>query len=391
MGIITRYIVFDLLKVFIVTLSGMTALIFFVLLGKEAVDNGLGLGPLLRLLPYMLPQAMQFAVPGTMLLATTSVFGRMSAFNEVVALKSMGISPWKLAMPVLALATGVSLGAVWLSDLAVSWGRLGVERVVLESLEEVVYGQLRVNRSYANGPLSINVRRVEGRRLIQPTVNVAGSGNKSPWTISAASGEMRFDKQKHSLFVRFENVNVEGSVRVIDPTFVEQEIPLDELKGSGGRSPSTYALSEISSAIRREESHRLRLEREDASTTLAALTTGGFPTMSADAWNELSTDLSSTNSKLMRLHVEPWRRWATGFSCLCFVMVGIPVAIFWQKGEFLASFFICFCPILVVYYPLLVRGMSLAKDGSIPPPSVWMGNIVLAICGWLMMRHVARH
>lgn len=391
MGIVTRYIVFDLLKVFLVTLSGMTALIFFGMLGKEAVDNGLGLAPLLRMLPYLLPQAMQFAVPGTMLLATTSVFGRMSAFNEVVALKSMGISPWKLAMPVLALATGVSLGAVWLSDLAVSWGRLGVERVVLESLEEVVYGQLRVNRSYANGPLSINVRRVEGRRLIQPTVNVAGSGNKSPWTISAASGEMRFDKQKHSLFVRFENVNVEGSVRVIDPTFVEQEIPLDELKGSGGRSPSTYALSEIKSAIRREGKKRQTLERQSAATTLAALTTGGFPTLSADSWNPVAIEIANTSSTLTRLHAEPWRRWATGFSCLCFVMVGVPMAIIRQKGEFLASFFICFLPILIVYYPLFIVGIKQAKDGAIPPPAVWVGNIALALWGWVMMRKVVQH
>ena len=91
MRILTRYIVFDLLAVFLLTLAAMTGIVFFVLIGKEAVENGLGLVPLLRLLPYMLPQAMQFAVPGTMLLATTTIYGRMSSSNEVVAVKSLGI------------------------------------------------------------------------------------------------------------------------------------------------------------------------------------------------------------------------------------------------------------------------------------------------------------
>ncbi len=62
--ILTRYIVFDLLKVFLLTLTCMTAFLFVVLVGKEAVENGLGIVPVLRMLPYILPQAMQFAVPG---------------------------------------------------------------------------------------------------------------------------------------------------------------------------------------------------------------------------------------------------------------------------------------------------------------------------------------
>ena len=69
MRILTRYVLFDLVKLFLLTLTGLTLLIFVVLIGKEAVDKGVGLGPLWRMTPYMLPQAMQFAVPGTMLLA----------------------------------------------------------------------------------------------------------------------------------------------------------------------------------------------------------------------------------------------------------------------------------------------------------------------------------
>jgi hypothetical protein len=146
MRILTRYVLFDLLKVFCLTLTGLTLLIVVVLIGKEAVEKGIGLGPLLRMTPYLLPQAMQFAVPGTMLMATTSVYGRMASYNEIVAIKSLGISPMAIVWPTLVLATLVSFVAVVLNDLAVSWGRLGVQRVFLASIEEVTYGQLRTRR-----------------------------------------------------------------------------------------------------------------------------------------------------------------------------------------------------------------------------------------------------
>ena len=68
---------------------------------------------------------MQFAVPGTMLLATTSVYGRMASYNEIVAVKSLGISPMVLVWPTLILATLVSFVAVVLNDVAVSWGTTG--------------------------------------------------------------------------------------------------------------------------------------------------------------------------------------------------------------------------------------------------------------------------
>src|ERR1700733_8725652 len=111
MRILTRYVLFDLLKVFLLTLTGLTLLIFIVLIGKEAVDKGIGLGPLLLMAPYLIPQAMQFAVPGTMLLATTSVYGRMSSYNEIVAIKALGISPMVLVWPTLVVQASANKSA----------------------------------------------------------------------------------------------------------------------------------------------------------------------------------------------------------------------------------------------------------------------------------------
>src|SRR5262245_59764217 len=217
MRILTRYVLFDLLKVFLLTLTGLTMLIFIVLIGKEAVDKGIGLGPLLRMAPYLIPQAMQFAVPGTMLLATTSVYGRMASYNEIVAVKSLGISPMGLVWPTLVLATLVSFVAVIVNDIAVSWGTEGVRRVFLASIEEVTYGQLKMKRAHGLGKANITVRDVVGHKLIRPTLIMQASGDKPAWTVSAEEAELELLPNEGKLVARFHNFELEGPITYNDP------------------------------------------------------------------------------------------------------------------------------------------------------------------------------
>jgi lipopolysaccharide export system permease protein len=393
MRIITRYVLFDLLKVFLLTLTGLTLLIFVVLIGKEAVDKGIGLGPLLRMAPYMLPQAMQFAVPGTMLLATTSVYGRMASYNEIVAIKSLGISPMAIIWPTFLLATVVSFVAVMLNDVAVSWGRLGVQRVFLASIEEVTYGQLRMRHTYNLGKANITVRDVQGHRLIWPTLIVQATGDQPAWTISAEEAELHLLPDEGKLVVRFHNLDLDGPIKWINPATQEYVMSLEELTGSSSknRSPSNYALSEITPAIHEQEQLIGRMEQANIAQAAFGILTGDFDTLSETSWRSLERDQENAEIRLHRLQTEPWRRWANGFSCLCFVLIGVPVAVWLRFSEFIASFFVCFLPILLVYYPLLAVSVDQAKDGAFPPQSVWIGNILLSLAGLWLLRRVNRY
>jgi lipopolysaccharide export system permease protein len=95
--------------------------------------------------------------------------------------------------------------------------------------------------------------------------------------------------------------------------------------------------------------------------------------------------------RLFRLQTEPWRRWANGFSCFFFVVAGIPLAIRLRNSDVLTSFFLCFLPILLVYYPLLAFGVDRAKGGVLPPYTVWLGNVFLLLAGLWLLRKVLRY
>src|SRR5262245_30309841 len=135
---ITRYITWELIGWLAIVLVGLTGVLVLMVVLVEASRMNLGLGPTLRLLPFSLPLALAYAAPCAMLFTVCLIYGRMSADNEVVATKALGITPTVLLWPAWILAFVLSLVGVWLTDLAFSWGQVGVQRVVVHSVEKVV-------------------------------------------------------------------------------------------------------------------------------------------------------------------------------------------------------------------------------------------------------------
>jgi lipopolysaccharide export system permease protein len=393
MKILSRYVLGELLQVFLVSLAALTLFMLIVGLVKEAQQQGLGALQILALIPYVLPEAMRFAVPGTMLFAVASVFGRMSAANEITALKAAGISPLAAIWPVAMLAVVVSLFSVWLNDVAVSWGRDGVRRVVVGSLEEIIYGRLRQQRSYSTAQLSINVKGVEGRRLIRPTLSFQPGGASPPVTISAAEAALRADPAAGTLTITLRDGTVlVGETKAEFPHTIERVVPLDAVsrKGTTATSPSELAMAEFPRA-RAEQLARIdQFEQMAAGRVALGILSGRMDQTVPAAVEGDRQQVAAARSRLYRIVMEPWRRWANGFSCLCFVLVGAPMAIRMRNADFLTSFFLCFLPILLVYYPVLMLGVSRVKSGSLPAPAVWLGNILVMLWGAWLLRSVVR-
>jgi len=393
MKILSRYVLSELLQVFLVALGALTLFMLVVGLVKEAQQQGLGILQIARLVPYVLPEAMRFAVPGTMLFAVASVFGRMSASNEITALKAAGISPLAAIWPALGLAIGMSLVSVWINDVAVSWGRDGVRRVIVGSVEEIIYGRLRQQRSYSTEKLSINVKGVEGRKLVRPTLSFQPGGEAAPVTVSAAEAEMRADPQSATLTITCRNGTLHvGEVKAVFPDTIERVVPLDAVsrKETASTSPSEIPLAGFAKARADQVALLGQIRQLAAAKTAIGMFTGRlWQTTPASAESERQQSKQAVN-RLNRIIMEPWRRWANGFSCLCFVLVGAPMAIRMRNADFLTSFFLCFLPILVVYYPVFMLGISRVKAGVLPPPAVWMGNVLITLWGLWLLRRVVR-
>lgn len=392
---LTRHVLAELLKVFVLALAAMTTLMLLVGVVREAASQGLGPGPILKLIPYVLPDALRFTVPGTVLFAVCSVYGRMAAANEVTAVKSLGISPLVLVWPTLGLAFVLSIVAVWLNDIAVSWGRAGIQRVVIHSVEQVAYGMLRTNQRYSDDRFTINVKDVQGRRLVLPIVTLRTDPEKPPVTISAREAELDFIPERESLriLLTYGQIQYEDKLLGTFPDTLVREISLGSARtGSGGlQSPSNYPLGAIPKQIEFQRSLIGELEKQLAVAASYQLFTGDFQALRGPEWDQHHAELQLAKARLNRLRTEPWRRWASGFSCLFFVLAGAPTAIRLRTADVWTTFFFCFMPILIVYYPFFFLGLDWSKGGNLPPYAVWLGNAALLLAGMYQLHRVRLH
>jgi len=395
MRILTRYILAELGKWFLLSLTALTGMFSIILVVDKALDKGLPPGQLLRLMPYILPEALVFAVPVTLLLATTTVYSRVAGSNEVVAIKALGVSPMVILWPTLALSFLLSLATVVLYDVAVSWGRDGVRRVIVDSVEEIAYGMLRTQRQFSRPGFDINVREVRGDRLIGPTLTLKPRGSTPPTTITAEEAILRTDRENDVLrIILFDGtVMVEGGMTGWFHGREVHEIPLGDPSDAdvASKSPSSLPMRVIPEEILRQKTEIDRYQEELAGQAAYQMLCGDFEGLVSTEWQTREKLLHNRRSRLYRLRTEPFRRWSAGFSCLCFVLVGAPMAMRLRNAQPLTSFFLCFIPILLVYYPALMYAVDAAKGGRFPPQAVWAGNAILLLWGVFLIRRVRRY
>ena len=394
MRTLTRHILIELTLVFTFALTVLTVGVMIWIVVKDLLNHGLPLLQIGLLIPYALPDALRFSIPGTLLLATTTVYSRMSGYNEIVALKALGISPVTILWPVWVVAFLFSLLTVWLNDKAVSWGRLGAEKVIQEAIEDIAYGMLRTERRYESPHFTINVKRVQERTLVRPTVTINARGSTPPITIEAEAAALYADLRENVLVIVLNNCNIEmeGRGRAFFPEY-KLEIPLsdDSWGGQAALSPSCLPLWQFSEEIAKQRQAIERRKDELAAAAAQQLLAGEFDRLTGGEWDRRAGEVAAMEKLLCRLRLEPYRRWSAGFSCLCFVWIGAPMAVWRRNRDFLTSFFLCFLPILIVYYPLLAYGIDGAKNGTIPPIAVWTGNVLLLAWGTWLLRKVMRY
>ena len=392
MRLLTRYVLAELLKIFLVALTALTMMMLIYGLVKQAREQGLGPEQVVRLIPYILPEMLRYTIPATLLFAASSVYGRMSGSNEVVAIKSLGISPMAVLWPCFILATFLSLLTVWLNDVAITWGQAGIQRVVIEGVEDIVYGMLRTQRSYTNKNITILVKAVDGRRLIQPTFTFAATEDQPSKTITAREAEIRCDGELLTFVFRHATIEAQGMQSYLDHFEYEYSILDASRKTDDSHIPTRVPMRLIDTEVAQVELEMSVYQRRQAGQLGLALASGDFDYVAAKDWGHEAIVLQDFRNHLYRLFTEPPRRLSAGFSCLCFVLVGAPMAIWRRHADFLTSFFLCFAPILLIYYPLLVFGVEQAKSGNLNPQIVWLGNAVLAVWGlWMLRSKVLRY
>lgn len=383
--LITRYVVWELTKIFLVSSIGFVTFMLVIGIADEARSRGLSPDILIQLIPYIIPKALMFAMPATCLFSCCVVFGRLAADNEIIALQSLGLHKSVVIAPALALAFMLSLFAVWVNDVSFAWSYWGIEKVVLESSDKIVYGVLKNEGSFKLDKFSIEVQSVQDRTLIQPIINIE---SKESVRVVAHEAVITTDPVNHSLKLEMTRGSAtrDGADALKFDTW-NHTIPLkspEEIAKATGE-PSHLYLSQIDDEIDRQAIELEELKQASAIRACSQTMTGDLYGLTNADWEVRLEELEDAENRLGRLHVVPHRRWANGFSCFAFAVIGIPVALRLRTANYATTFGICFIPILLLYYPLFMVGLDGAKAGTLPAYAAWLGNLACIVIGGYLM------
>ena len=82
-----------MLRAFLLALLTMTAIFVLFMVVAEAMRSRLSRrSDIVQLVPYVIPSTLPYTIPVSLLFAVTVVYGRLAGDNEIIAVKTAGLS-----------------------------------------------------------------------------------------------------------------------------------------------------------------------------------------------------------------------------------------------------------------------------------------------------------
>jgi lipopolysaccharide export system permease protein len=262
---------------------------------------------------------------------------------------------------------------------------------IFKNMEDTFYMFLKKEGEFnnPNWPFFIGVKDVQGRLLVDATFKHRKVGAQNPntydFTVQSRTAIVHFDTKKKKVEVTLHDADMQGSSQYshIPHKVLDYELPRDKMLSY---EPRIQELTARELAVERAGLARKIREERQRQAIAAALWIGSGRIERVD-WPHVGaayTEHARWQRKIEELDTESNMRIAMATGSLFFVIVGAPVGIFFARRDFLSAFITCFLPIIIVYYPLVLAGVNMGREGVMPPWTVWSGNLVLGAVGGLV-------
>ncbi len=417
MRILNRYIILDYLIIFLGAL-GLITFVMTVGAMVKAVDlMSRGISPALIATFFFqnVPYILSFSMPISTLFAALLLFGRLSMDSEISAMKSCGISLWRLVAPLILLSILFSGVCVYINSEVAPEAKYANKRLLRDAGVEAPISLLEEGRFINDFPgLMIYVGRKNGnvvKDVLAYELNDKGHIKRS---IRAKRGRIEPNNENRTLTVKLYDVRIEMP-DAIDPhdvsktTYINAEyypILLDFEKmlksGSVRRKRSQMKLSMLMNLTRyagkvaalTPEEHDLEKERMKTEVWgLEALRDAGEPgvegSLALAESKRLLLGLAPENIEIeeSRMIIEANRRISTAIACFTFMLIGIPLGIKSHRKETSIGMVMSLA-IVFAYYIFIVIAKALADYPALQPNLIlWLPLIGTQLLGlWLIDR-----
>ena len=364
-SIINRYIIKEMFGPFSINVF-LFAFLFLMTkmieIANWIVNYNLSLWAVLTMIFYTIPSFMVFIIPMSVMLTILLTFLRLSSDNEIVAIKSCGISIYRLLPPVVLFAFFGFLLTIFMTLYAVPRSKLALEEMsvkVAASNVDIGLKERTFNDAFKGVMLYVNRIDPKNRKLIDVFIE----DKRKPdivSTVIAPEGRLIGVPDKYVYHLILTN----GTIHQIN----RQERSANSIQFN------TYTLS-----------FDFKQQVAKAYKTLK-----GRSEMSVAELQQFIREAKTKNEKYYKIKLALHQRFSIPVACITLALLAFPLGIQSKStrrsfGIILGLFF------FFLYYVLLTAGYSFGKIGALPPAvGMWIPNLVTASIGVFFLRQTGR-
>ena len=393
------------------------------------LGKGLGFGILVEYVVLNMAWILALAVPMAVMVATLMAFGRLSADNEITAIRTSGVSYAAILAPALTFGTLICVALILFNNAVLPHANHRAR--LLSGDINRKRPDLAVEAGYFIDDLpdySLLVRGRDGDQFTDILI-FSKDNDRVQRTIYADRGSFQAIDDALLLFLE------DGEIHELSLPFLDEYrrlkfdrhrivIPIDNLylerresAHRGDREMNLKMMQEkIGDYIRKMSTVRERMSKRIASQTPYVLT-GDTTEVAVMAlvtrWQQVIRDstglvrsdsvrlarrarnlerglggdfnlLASYGKGIGRYQVEIHKKFAIPFACIVLILVGAPVGIMARRGGFAVAAAMSL-GFFVIYWAFLIAGEELADRGRMSPfLAMWAGNMVLSVAGLIL-------
>ena len=349
MKTIDRYILRELFIAFILSISVLLSTLLtqqMLRLSRISAETGISFLVLIRFAPFIIPLFLVLAIPLSVLISSTITFSRLSTDLEITAMRSGGISVYRMLLPVTIFSICTFLltliSSTTLQPMANRYLKLQSYEILRSErnlgLQEGVFNNLF--------NLLVYVKKIKGTDTLEGVLISDRSGNESR-IITAKQGRLLNDYTSKNMFLELEDGHI----------YFNSE------------SRSSYQLATFSKYI-------LRIETDKSIESIHL-----FKEVWGMSPEELKKKLEEKRSEgnerdFRKLLIEFHKKYSLPAAVLVLGVLGVPIGI---KSRFSRKFsgFIVSIIIVLFYYIIDTSLEIIAVEGIIKP--VWAAWLPVAI------------
>jgi lipopolysaccharide export system permease protein len=318
---------------------------------------------LLAFIAYVLPFSLIFTIPWGLLTAILLVFGRLSADNELTALRSNGVSISRVCIPLAALALTCTTICLWLNVQVAPAAQEKLRGTIFDLATRnpmALFGSDQVIDQFPGR--KIYVGKKEGNRLENITVFELNEHSMPMKVTFARSGRLEADLENKRLLMHLYRARYQQR---------DEHDPSDLRKIRDGINVAEGTLP-----ISLEELYEKEKKR---------------PSRSALSIEQLLEQLKSENTRERSAsRTEINKRFSFPFACMAFAIIGVPLGVTAHRRETSIGFAMGLI-VAVTYFLFVIIGDTLRGNAKFHPELlVWFPNVLFIVLGALLFRRLAR-